>query len=43
MVKIMSEFEEAWSLAQNQIGESLRLRQLNEFSKLLQRTQKELP
>ena len=39
----MSEFEEAWSLAQNQIGEPSRLKQLNEFSKLLWRTQQELP
>ena len=29
LVKTMSEFEEAWSLAQNQIGEPSRLKQLN--------------
>ena len=43
LVKTMSEFEEAWSLAQNQIGVPSRLKQLNEFSKLLWRTQQELP
>ena len=43
LVKTMSEFEEAWSLAQNQLKEPLRLKQLNEFSKLLWRTQQEIP
>ena len=43
LVKVMSEFENSWCIAQNQISQ-LELRdQLDKFSKLLQRTQEELP
>ena len=43
LVKVVSEFESAWTIAQNQIGSEERLEQLEMFSKLLQRTQRDLP
>ena len=43
LVKVVSDFENAWSIAQNQIRMPERLNQLDMFSKLLQKTQRELP
>mmetsp|Transcript_8573 Transcript_8573/g.11829 ORF Transcript_8573/g.11829 Transcript_8573/m.11829 type:complete len:123 (-) Transcript_8573:273-641(-) len=43
LVKVISDFENAWTIAQNQIGKPERLSQLDLFSKLVQRTQRELP
>ena len=39
----MSEFENSWCIAQNQISQPELREQLDKFSKLLQRTQEELP
>ena len=38
LVKVVSDFENAWSIAQNQIRMPERLNQLDMFSKLLQKT-----
>ncbi len=43
LVKVVSEFENAWGIAANQISEPERLEQLNLFSKLLLQTQHQIP
>ena len=43
LVKIITEFENAWSLAHSQIGEPQHLEQLDKFSKLIWQNQQELP
>lgn len=43
LVKVVSDFENAWCIAANQIGQPERLTQLDLFSKLLEKTQTELP
>ncbi len=43
LVKVVSEFENAWGIAANQISDPERLEQLNLFSKLLLQTQQQIP
>ena len=43
LVKVVSDFENAWSIAQNQIANPERLSQLDLFSNLLKQTQQDLP
>ena len=43
LVKVITDFENSWSLAQGQIGQPDRLEQLDQFSKLIIQTQKDLP
>lgn len=43
LVKVITAFEDAWSLGHNQIGSKDRLGQLDLFSKLLEQTCREVP
>ena len=43
LVKVVSDFEDAWGLGQNQIGCDEHLKQLDRFSRLLDQTQADIP
>ena len=43
LVQVVTNFEDAWSLGQNQIGTPERLEHLDKFSKLLEQTCRDVP